>query len=132
MVSRVEAENTTALAFTHEDAEGFVQKIALLEGELALECRAQEAFEGECQEQFEELTILQTRCSELCHAIVNSPWARHHLFERMRLVALRHTEMAEELAALRVVVFSIAESVLGCSPNDTVHVEVMGELVVEF
>jgi hypothetical protein len=29
-------------------------------------------------------------------------------------------------------VFSIVESVLGCSPNDTVHVEVMGELVVEF
>jgi hypothetical protein len=50
----------------------------------------------------------------------------------MRLVALRHTEMAEELAALRVVVSSIAESVLGCSPNDTVHVEVMGELAVEF
>jgi hypothetical protein len=30
-VSRVEAENTVALASSHEDAESFVQKIALLE-----------------------------------------------------------------------------------------------------
>jgi hypothetical protein len=37
-LSRVEAENTTALASTREDAEGFVQKIALLEDELAMEC----------------------------------------------------------------------------------------------
>jgi hypothetical protein len=34
-VSRVEAENATALASACEDAEGLAQKVALLEGELA-------------------------------------------------------------------------------------------------
>jgi hypothetical protein len=37
---RVEAENTAALASTREDAEGFVQEIALLEGKLAMERQA--------------------------------------------------------------------------------------------
>jgi hypothetical protein len=41
--------------------------------------------ERECQEQFEELTLLQTQSSELCHAIVDPPWARHHLFEGIDL-----------------------------------------------
>jgi hypothetical protein len=40
--------------------------------------------------------------------------------------------MVGELAALRVVVSSATESALGCSPNDTIHVEVVGELVTEF
>jgi hypothetical protein len=35
MVLRVEAENATALVSAHEDAEGLVRKIALLEGEHA-------------------------------------------------------------------------------------------------
>jgi hypothetical protein len=47
-------------------------------------------------------------------------------------VALHHTEMAEEFAALRVVVSSVAESVLGQLPNDTFRVEVVGELVAKF
>jgi hypothetical protein len=34
-VSRVKAENATVLASSHGDAEGLVQKIALLEGQLA-------------------------------------------------------------------------------------------------
>jgi hypothetical protein len=34
-VSRVEPENAVALASGHDDAEGFVQKIALLKNELA-------------------------------------------------------------------------------------------------
>jgi hypothetical protein len=34
-VSGVEPENTVALASAHEDAEGLVQKVTLLEGELA-------------------------------------------------------------------------------------------------
>jgi hypothetical protein len=46
-VSRVEVENVAALASTREDAEGFVQKITLLEGELAVERQAREASEGE-------------------------------------------------------------------------------------
>jgi hypothetical protein len=41
-VSRVGAENTVVLASTREDAEGLVQKIALLEGELEEACRARE------------------------------------------------------------------------------------------
>jgi hypothetical protein len=40
-VSRVVAENTTALAFAREDAEGLVRKITFLEGELAEERQAQ-------------------------------------------------------------------------------------------
>jgi hypothetical protein len=59
-VSRVEAENTVVLASAREDVEGFVRKIVLLEGELAAEHRAREAFERERQKQFEELTLLQT------------------------------------------------------------------------
>jgi hypothetical protein len=50
----------------------------------------------------------------------------------MRLAALRHTEMAGELAALRAVVSSTVESVLGRSPNDIFHMEVVGELAVKF
>jgi hypothetical protein len=50
----------------------------------------------------------------------------------MRLVALRHTEMAGELAMLWAVVSPATELVLGCSPSDTFHVEVVGELAVEF
>jgi hypothetical protein len=39
---RIEAENAAALAFAHEDAEGLVRKITLLEGELTDERRAHE------------------------------------------------------------------------------------------
>jgi hypothetical protein len=68
-VSRVDVETAAMLASTHEDAAAFTQKIALLEGEIASERR----------EQFEELTLLQTRGSKLCHTIVGPPWTRHHL-----------------------------------------------------
>jgi hypothetical protein len=70
-VSRVEAENVTMLASAREDVEGFVGKIAFLEGELVAEHRAQKVSERECREQFEELTLLQTQGSELCHAIIS-------------------------------------------------------------
>jgi hypothetical protein len=40
--------------------------------------------------------------------------------------------MAEKLAALRVVVSSIAEFVLGRSPTETFLVEVVDEMVAEF
>jgi hypothetical protein len=86
----------------------------------------------EHREQFEELTLLQTRGSELCHPIVSSPLSRHHLCEGMRHAALRHTEMAGEFSALRVAVSFVVESVLGRSPNNTFHVEVVGELVAKF
>jgi hypothetical protein len=130
-VSRVEVENTVALAFARDDAEGFVQKISLLEGELVVE-RVREASERERREQFEELTLLQTQGSELCHVIIGPPQTRHHLSEGMRLAALRHTEMAGELAVLWAAVSSTTESVLGRSPNNTFRLEVVGELAVEF
>jgi hypothetical protein len=50
----------------------------------------------------------------------------------MRHAALRHTEVAEELATFRAAVSSIMESVLGCSPGNTAHAEVVNELVAEF
>jgi hypothetical protein len=100
-VSRVEAESAVVLAYIREDAKGFVLKIALLEGEIVVEHRAREVSERECQGQFVELVLLQTRGSELCHAIISPPWKRHHLSQGMRHAALRHIEMAGELAALR-------------------------------
>jgi hypothetical protein len=66
-VSRAKAENTTALDSTDEDAEGFTQN--------------QEMSEREHRAQFEELTLLQTRGSELCHAIMS------HLVFRPKLNA---------------------------------------------
>jgi hypothetical protein len=50
----------------------------------------------------------------------------------MWLVALHHTEMVGELAALRATVSTATESVLGRSPSDTFHIEVVSELSVEF
>jgi hypothetical protein len=119
-VSRVLTETATALVSAREDAEGFARKIALLEDELVVERRAR------------ELTLLQTRGSELCHIIVSLTWARHHLSKGMRLVALHHTEMAGELASLLAIVPSVAESVLGCSPTDAFHEEVVGEPAEKF
>jgi hypothetical protein len=75
---------------------------------------------------------LQTRGSELCHAIVGPPWVRNHLLEMMRLVARLHTKLAKELATLRATVSSTTELVLGRSPDDAFRVEVVGELAVEF
>jgi hypothetical protein len=62
--------------------------------------RWQEESERGRREQLEELTLLQTRCSELCLTIVGPPQVRNHLSEEMRIAALRHTEMAEEFAIL--------------------------------
>jgi hypothetical protein len=86
----------------------------------------------ECREQVEELTLLQTLGSELCLAVVGPLRVRSHLSERMWVFALRHTEMAGELATLRVAMASTAEFVLGCSPKDTFQVDVVNELIAEF
>jgi hypothetical protein len=40
--------------------------------------------------------------------------------------------MARELAMFWVAVSSAVESVLGCSPSDTSHTEVVGELAAKF
>jgi hypothetical protein len=50
----------------------------------------------------------------------------------MRVAALRHTNMAGELATLREVVSFAVGSVLGRSPAETSQVDVVGELVAEF
>jgi hypothetical protein len=127
-VSRAKAEYAMALSSTREDAKGFPRKIILLEDKLAAELQAQEVSERERREQFEELTVLQTWGSKLCHAIIGAPQARHHLSEGMRLAALHHTEMAEKPIVLRVAVSSITELMLERSPSDTFRVEVVGEL----
>jgi hypothetical protein len=152
-VSGVEVESSMAPASAHEEAEGLVWKIALLEGALAEVCRAWEvAEENSCclsdavadaeqqweeserehQEQFEELTLLQAWGSKLCLAIVCPPRMRNHLSEGMHIAALRHTKMVRELTVLRAAVSSAVEITLGCSPNQTFRVEVVGELVAKF
>jgi hypothetical protein len=50
----------------------------------------------------------------------------------MQLAALRHTEMAGELAAFRAAVSSVMELVFGHSLSNTAHVVVVGELIAEF
>jgi hypothetical protein len=50
----------------------------------------------------------------------------------MRLAALRHNKMGGELAALRATVSSTVELALGHSPNETICMEVVGELVARF
>jgi hypothetical protein len=88
--------------------------------------------EREDQEQFEELTLLLSWGSELCHAINGPPRVRHHLSQGMWHATLSHTEMVREFAALQAVLSSAAKSALGHSPNDTFHMEVVGELVTKF
>jgi hypothetical protein len=152
-VLRVETENTMMLAFAHEDAEGLVWKIALLRGELAEARRAWEVAEEKSRglsdaavdakrrwevykkgplEHFEELTLLQTRGSEVCLTIVGPPWLRNHLSEGMHIAALCRTEMVGKLAVLQATVSSTMELALGHSPDETFRVEVVGELVAEF
>jgi hypothetical protein len=130
-VSKAEAENATVLASASKDTEGLARKVTLLEDELAAEHWAQEMSQREHRACFEELTLLQTWDSVLCHAIVGPPWPKY-LSEGMRLAALHHIEMAGELTMFWAVVSSAAQSVLGCSPSNTTRAVVVGELVAEF
>jgi hypothetical protein len=50
----------------------------------------------------------------------------------MRLAALHHTEMAEELAVFQVALSSTMESVLRHSLSNTTRAVVVGELVTKF
>jgi hypothetical protein len=52
--------------------------------------------------------------------------------EGIQIVALRHAEMAKELATLQVAVSSTTEIVFGCSPTEALRVEVEDELVAKF
>jgi hypothetical protein len=151
-VLRVAAKSTVVLASAHEETENLVRKIALFDSELVEVHQAHEVveetacslsnvvadvellweeFERMRQEQFEELTLLQTWGSELCFAIVGPPRERNHLLEGMQIAALHHTKMARELAMLRTVVPFVVEFTLGCSPNKTFWVEVVDELVAK-
>jgi hypothetical protein len=131
-VSRAEAESVVALASACEDVEGFVRKITVLVDELAAEGLALEVSEREHQARFEECTLLQTRGSKLCHAIIGPPRSRHHLSDGMKLAALRHTKMARELTVFRVAVSATAKLVLEPSPSGTSRTEVVGELAAKF
>jgi hypothetical protein len=55
-----------------------------------------------------------------------------HLLEGMRVIALCHAEMDEELDMLRAAVSSTEEFVLGRSSTEAFRVEIMEELVAEF
>jgi hypothetical protein len=87
--------------------------------------------EREHRARFEELTLLQTQGSELCHAIVGPPRAKH-LSEGMQLAVLHHTKVAGELVAFRVVMSSAMKSVLRRLLGNTARMEVVGELVTVF
>jgi hypothetical protein len=50
----------------------------------------------------------------------------------MQIATVRHTKMAEQLATLRAVVSSTAESVLRCSPTKAFRVNVVEEMLAEF
>jgi hypothetical protein len=63
----------------------------------------------QCQNLVQELTLLQTRGSDLCHAIVNPPTVMGHLSEGMRIAVIRHTEVAGQLATLRAALSSVAQ-----------------------
>jgi hypothetical protein len=131
LVSWLEVENSTVLASACEDTEGLVWKIALFEDKLTRECWEQKMSEREHRARFEELTLLQTQGSELCHAIVGPPRAKH-LSEGMQLAVLHHTKVAGELVAFRVVMSSAMKSVLRRLLGNTARMEVVGELVTVF
>jgi hypothetical protein len=88
--------------------------------------------ERECQEQFDELSHLQAHGIELCLAIFSMPRVRNHLLERMRVAAFRRTKMAREPDVLQAAVSSAVELVLGRSPDETIQVDVVSELIAEF
>jgi hypothetical protein len=75
---------------------------------------------------------LQIWGSELCLAIVGPLKVMSHLLEGMRVIALCHAEMDEELDMLRAAVSSTEEFVLGRSSTEAFRVEIMEELVAEF
>jgi hypothetical protein len=80
------------------------------------ECWSREVSERLCREEFEDLTLLQTRGSELCHAIIGPPRARHHLTEGMWLAALHNTEMDESLPCFEERCLLLWSRCLGTDP----------------
>jgi hypothetical protein len=105
-VLRVEVKSAVALASARGEAKDLTRKIVLLKGELA---EVRQAWDT-----------------------IGPPRVRSHMSEGMWITALRHTEMEEELAALRAAVSSVAEFTLGRSPNEAFRVKVVDELIAEF
>jgi hypothetical protein len=114
----METESAAVLASTCKEAEGSARRIAFLDGELmdvheardmaqvnsqnlsgvvADVDRRWEEDERECLERVQELTLLQTRGSELCQAIVGPPKVRGHLSEGMWITIIHHIKMVEQL-----------------------------------
>jgi hypothetical protein len=79
-------EDRRAREVTEENSRGLSDMAADAE-------RWWEVFEMEHREQFEVLTLLHARGSELCHAIIGPPWVRNYLSEGNRVPTLRHTKM---------------------------------------
>jgi hypothetical protein len=113
-------------ASAHEDIEGLVQKVALLEGELAEARQAREAV----KEKFHSLSDLSVDGMRLLVVSEKKQWGQ--LKEGMWVAALHHAKVVGELAALWVAVSSTTELVLGCSLDEIFRVKVMDKLVAEF
>jgi hypothetical protein len=111
-----EVEDTTVLASAHEDAEGLVQKVALLKGELAEARQAREVAEKKFCSLFDASA---DGARWLCLDIVGPSRVRNQLSERMRPATICHIKMVGEHVVLRVTVTSVVELVLGRSPDET-------------
>jgi hypothetical protein len=68
----------------------------------------------------------------LCLAIIGLPRFSNCVSEEMWVTALCHAEVVRELAMLQAAVSSVVKLVLGHSPDETLQVEDMDELVAEF
>jgi hypothetical protein len=147
-VSRVEAKSTTTLASARKEIESLVRKITLLEGEHAevrwahevaeeTTCgqsnaaadakRRWEESERGCQEQLEELTLLQARGSKLYHT-------KRGCWEQLEELTLLHLSITYQrgCGSLLSATLRWPEFTLVRSPNETFRVEVVDELVAKF
>jgi hypothetical protein len=61
-----------------------------------------------------------------------STTGKDHLSEGKRIATLCHIEMAIDLAAIRTMVSSVVEFMIGHLPDETFQVEVVDKVVAEF
>jgi chromosome segregation ATPase len=125
------------LASAHWEANEVALKVTLLEGELvdvrqacdlamvklqglsdmaADADRRWEDVKGQCKILAQKLTLLQTKVSELCQAIVGPQ--RPPPSEEMQVATAHHTEMARKVGRLHAAVSSTMQSVLKHSPTE--------------
>jgi hypothetical protein len=146
-------KNLAVLASIWEDAEGLIYKVALLDGELAEARQAREVaeekfcslsdasadgarwqvvFKMEHRDQFEELSLLWAWGAELCLAIVGPSWVWSHLSTgcgSLPSAILKWLGSSLHFRWQYLLPWSLC---WGHSPNETVLVEVMNELVAKF